>query len=155
MKKIFFSLAALLLLAACGENSGDTKYQTYGGITSTSGDYCFMFDAEDLDSIPLEVVADGDSAEVAMTLKLIRSQKALSEVKEGAELKPFYTVISGRDHLDSLEVRLDADPSTVDQVKAILEKPGDSIRITFKGRAPKAYMDSLNNKKVWTSLLMP
>ena len=153
MKKILLTLSALLLLAACGESGGETKYQTYGGVTSTSGDYCFMFDYEDLDSIPLDVIANGDSADIAMTLKLFRSQKDISEVREGAELKPFYAVISGRDNLDSLEIRLDAEAATVEQVRGILNKPGDSISITFKGKAPKAYVDSLDNKKVWTSLL--
>lgn len=154
MKKILFSLAALLLLAACGEKGGDTKYQTYGGVTSKSGDYCFMFDYESLDSIPLDVTVDGDSADVAMTLKIGRTERDLKDVREGAELKPFYSIISGRDNLDSIEIRLDADPATVEQFRAILDKPGDSISVTFKGRALKADVDSLNNKKVWTSLLM-
>ncbi len=155
MRKFILAFAALaLLLSACagaGGDAADTKYQTLGGVTSKSGDYCFQFEEEDLDSIPLAVSINGDSALVEMTIKLARTQEAL---KEGATLKPFYAVIHGRDAQDSIEVRLDADPASVDQVRAILEKPGDTVAVTFKGTMRKVDLDSINNKKVWTSLLL-
>ena len=154
MKKTIFALAVLALgLAACsGNGSEETKYMTYGGVTSQSGDFCFVFDeANDVDSIPLKVNVNGDSAAVSMDVTLFRTER---EVKEGADLKPFWATISGRDEQKGIEVRLDADPSSVEQLRAILGKPGDSVVVTFKGTMLKADLDSINNKKVWTSLLM-
>ena len=151
MKKIFFAIAAVaLLMAACG-GAEETKYMTYGGVTSTSGDFYVQFDDGDIDSIPLAVTVNGDSAEISMTLKLGRTDR---ELKEGAELKPFSAVISGRDEQKDIKVRLEADPASVDQLRAILDKPGDSVAVTFKGTMLKADLDSINNKKVWTGLLM-
>ncbi|MBR1711910.1 MAG: hypothetical protein IJ722_00695 [Alloprevotella sp.] len=154
MKKTLFALAALALsLAACSGNGTEgTKYMTYGGVTSQSGDFCFVFDeANNVDSIPLNVNVKGDSAEISMDVTLFRTEK---EVKEGAELKPFWATIHGRDEQKDIEVRLDADPASVEQFRAILDKPGDSVVVTFKGTMLKADLDSINNKKVWTSLLM-
>lgn len=150
MKKIFFAFAAFALMAAC-TSEPEPSYMTYGGITGTSGDFFQQFDDGDIDSIPLTVTVDGDSADVAMTIKLGRTNV---EVKEGAELKPFWIVMSGRDAQDEIKVRLDAEPASVDQLRAILDKPGDSVSVTFKGRMLKADLDSINNKQVWTSLLM-
>lgn len=160
MKKILFAVAAVaLLFTSCGGNATgngtdaqeDLKYQTLGGVTSVSGDFTFSFDAEELDSIPLAVVVNGDSATVKMTIKLTRTDK---ELKEGAEVKNFYAKISGRDELKDIEFRLDADEACYEQVKAILDKPGQSVDVTFTGNALKANLDSINNKKVWTSLLL-
>ena len=152
MRKILFAIAAAtLLMTACTGSGEGTKYMTYGGVTSKSGDFFQQFDDGDIDSIPLTVTINGDSADIAMTLKLGRTEEAL---KEGAELKPFWVNISGRDAQKDIEVRLDAEPANMEQIRAILDKPGDTVAVTFKGRMLKADLDSINNKKVWTSLLM-
>lgn len=152
MKKVLFALAAFVLLAACsGAGESEQKYVTYGGITSKSGDWFQQFDDGDIDSIPLQVTVDGDSADVSMTIKLGRTEEA---VKEGAELKAFKINVSGRDEQKDIEADFFANPESVEQLRAILEKPGDSVAVTFKGRMLKANLDSINGKKVWTSLLM-
>lgn len=158
MKKAFLALAAVaLLITSCGGNAtGDgadgqenVKYQTYGGITSSSGDFTFSFDYESVDSIPLDVTVNGDSAFVKMTVKLTRTDK---ELKEGAEAKDFYASISGRDEQKDVEFRLNAEEASMEQLKAILDKPGQSVDLVFSGNVLKANLDSLNNKKVWTGL---
>ena len=40
----------------------------------------------------------------------------------------------------------------MEQLKAILDKPGQSVDLVFSGNVLKANLDSLNNKKVWTGL---
>lgn len=158
MKKAFLALAAVaLLITSCGGNATgngtdaqeNVKYQTYGGITSSSGDFTFSFDYESVDSIPLDVTVNGDSAFVKMTVKLTRTDK---ELKEGAEAKNFYASISGRDEQKDVEFRLDAEEASMEQLKAILDKPGQSVDLVFSGNVLKANLDSLNNKKVWTGL---
>ncbi len=158
MKKAFLALAAVaLLITSCGGNATGNgtdaqeyvKYQTYGGITSSSGDFTFSFDYESVDSIPLDVTVNGDSAFVKMTVKLTRTDK---ELKEGAEAKNFYASISGRDEQKDVEFRLDAEEASMEQLKAILDKPGQSVDLVFSGNVLKANLDSLNNKKVWTGL---
>ena len=158
MKKTFLALAAVaLLITSCGGNATgngtdaqeSVKYQTYGGITSSSGDFTFSFDYESVDSIPLDVTVNGDSAFVKMTVKLTRTDK---ELKEGAEAKNFYASISGRDEQKDVEFRLDAEEASMEQLKAILDKPGQSVDLVFSGNVLKANLDSLNNKKVWTGL---
>lgn len=155
MKKILFAIAAVgLLFTSCGGNATgdsqeDVKYQTYGGVTSSSGDFTFCFDYESVDSIPLDVTVNGDSALVKMTIKLTRTDR---ELKEGAEAKNFYASISGRDDNKDVEFRLDAEDASMEQLKAILDKPGQSVDLVFSGNVLKANLDSLNNKKVWTGL---
>ncbi len=135
MKKAFLALAAVaLLITSCGGNATgngtdaqeDVKYQTYGGITSSSGDFTFSFDYESVDSIPLDVTVNGDSAFVKMTVKLTRTDK---ELKEGAEAKNFYASISGRDEQKDVEFRLDAEEASMEQLKAILGLSAHSTTI--------------------------
>lgn len=157
MKKTIIPLAAAaLLLASCiGGGALQSKeqagYQTIGGVTSRSGDFTFCFKVQDANPMPLAVTTKGDEAYVSFTVKMTRTDEAL---KPNARLTPFYAVIHGRDAQDDVEFRLDCEPSAMERVKAILDKPGQSVDITFTGRCPKADLDRINNTKVWTSLLM-
>lgn len=157
MKKTVLALAAVaLLLTSCiGGGALQSKelmgYKTIGGVTSRSGDFTFCFKVEDANPMPLAVTTKGDETYVSFTVKMTRTNEA---VKPNAKLTPFWATIHGRDAQDDVEFRLDCDPATMDKVKAILDKPGQSVEVTFMGRCPKADLDRINNTPVWTSLLM-
>lgn len=159
MKKILFAavVAAGAMLASCGnveKAQEETPFVTYNGVTSYSGTFykAFDFNKTEKDSIVYDVKYDGENANVTIPVTFVRSEEVLPE---GKELDKISISISGRDEAKDVEFRTDASAEELAKAKELLSKPaGEKVVITFTTTVPKADIDKIKGKKVWTSVLM-
>ncbi len=167
MKKFLLLIAAVAMMVACnnanqgsgaasGENAGGAAYEfkLTKGITGTTGSKnCHLVDLMADTPIAFEAVENGDS--IDLTAKLTATHKDNAEMdespREGAELW-----ISGYDEDNKdLKVILIADEDSYKALQEFFPKAkGETVDLTFKGKAAKADLEKLNGRETTNTLVI-
>lgn len=165
MKKILLMLAVAAMMVSCGnkqqtngeptkentEQSGPYKFSVANHITGTTGSTnCFLADLGS--DIAFEVSGEGDSLDVAATVKIKHTEK--TEVKKDADAAELW--ISGRqDDNKDTQVKFFADEENQKKLVEWFDKPeGTEVEVVFKGKAAKADLDKLNGKECTNTLVL-
>lgn len=165
MKKILLMMAVATMMVACGnkqqakaepakenaEQTGPYKFSVANHITGTTGSTnCFLADLGS--DIAFEVSGEGDSLDVAATVKIKHTDK--TEVKKDAD--PAELWISGRqDDNGDTKVKFFADEENQKKLVEWFDKPaGTEVEVTFKGKAAKKDLDQLNGKECTNTLVL-
>lgn len=164
MKKLFFAIAAVAMLASCtgnkeGEKSGSAapsgkagfEFKVENGISGTTGSKnCFLADL----GAPIEFKVEGEGAELDVTATVEVSHTDKTEVDESSKSAELW--VSGRDDDNKdVKVKLFADEENLKKLQEWFPKAkGEKVKVEFKGKAPKADLEKLNGKKTTNTLVI-
>ena len=161
-------IAAVAMMVSCtgkAEQSGSAAsgeaqeegaaftFKVENGISGTTGSKnCFLVELGA--PIEFEAVENGENVDLTAKVKVKHSDKTEVDPnpRDGAELW-----ISGRDedNKDVERVVLKAEEESFKALQEFFGKPaGEELEITFKGTAPKADLEKLNDKKCTNTLVI-